>query len=85
MHLRVDRFVDSERQRPMGSGIKDFGPLMMLYPVMSSGSEILQDTLRLKKFEFWHEILGVDSDGFNLLFQTTGVLIINEIFDFDPP
>jgi hypothetical protein len=36
----------------MGSGIKDFGPLMMLYPVMSSGSEILQDTLRLKKFEF---------------------------------
>ncbi len=35
--------------------------------------------------EFWHEILGVGSEDFNLLFQTTGVLIINDILDFESP
>jgi hypothetical protein len=52
---------------------------------MLTSSEIFQDTLSVRKFEFSHEILGVGSEGFNLLFQTTGVLIINEIKDFDPP
>jgi hypothetical protein len=52
---------------------------------MSSSSEIFQDTLSLKNFEFRHEILGVDSEGFNLLFQTAGILIINKIFAFESP
>jgi hypothetical protein len=45
---------------------------------MSSSSEIFQDTLSTLKLEFWHEILGVGPEDFNLLFQMTGDLIINE-------
>jgi hypothetical protein len=52
--------------------------ILKFYLVLSSSSEIFQETLRVKKFEFWNEILGVGSEGFNLLFQTTGILIINE-------
>jgi hypothetical protein len=37
------------------------------------------------KLEFWHEILGVGSEDLNLLFQTTGDLIVNEILDFESP
>jgi hypothetical protein len=48
-------------------------------PVISSSSEIFQNTLSVKKFEFWHEILRVGSEDFILLFQTTGIVIINEI------
>jgi hypothetical protein len=59
--------------------------ILKFYLVMSSSSEIFQDTLSTLKLEFWHENLGVGSEDFNLSFQTTGVLIINEILDFESP
>jgi hypothetical protein len=59
--------------------------ILKFYLVMSSSSEIFQDTMSTLKLEFWHENLGVGSEDFNLLFQTTGVLIINEILDFESP
>ncbi len=45
---------------------------------IGSSSEISQDTLSTLKFEFWPEILWVGSESFNIYFQTTGVLMINE-------
>ncbi len=33
--------------------------ILKFYLVMSSNSEIFQDTLSVRKFKFWHEILGV--------------------------
>jgi hypothetical protein len=47
--------------------------------------EISQDNLSVLKFEFRLEILGVCSESFNLLFQTTGVLIDNDILYFESP
>jgi hypothetical protein len=41
--------------------------------------------LSIKKFKFCHDILGVGSEGFNIFFQTTGILIINEMYDFESP
>jgi hypothetical protein len=59
--------------------------ILKFYLVMCSSSEISQDNLSILKFEFRLEILGVCSEGFNFLFQTTGVLIDNDILYFESP
>jgi hypothetical protein len=59
--------------------------ILKFYLVKCSSSEISQDNLSVLKFEFRLEILGVCSEGFNLLFQITGVLIDNDILYFESP
>jgi hypothetical protein len=87
-HIQILELHDSYRFYQLA--INKFKPLesyqiLKFYLVKCSSSEISQDNLSVLKFEFRLEILGVCLEGFNLLFQTTGVLIGNDILYFESP